>query len=159
METRQEAVRVDFAGAGEHSGPLLEARDVSLVYRTKTGTIAALENLSLSLAEGEFVAVLGPSGCGKSTFLKIAAGLLPTSTGQVLLNGTPTTRPRPDVGVVFQQPMLMPWKNVLNNVLIATLLGFAEKNGPPSKKPGSSGDPGSTKWLVAGAGFEPATFR
>ncbi len=120
MATHKEAERVDLAGAGDPNRPLLEARDVSLVYRTKTGTIAALEHLSLSLNEGEFVAVLGPSGCGKSTLLKIAAGLLPTSSGQVLLNGTPTTRPRPDVGVVFQQPMLMPWKNVLSNVLIAT---------------------------------------
>ncbi|MBM3486295.1 MAG: ATP-binding cassette domain-containing protein [Alphaproteobacteria bacterium] len=98
--------------------PVLEARDVALVYRTRTGTIAALHDLSLTVGDGEFVAMLGPSGCGKSSFLKIAAGLIPLSSGRVLLNGTPTERPRPDVGMVFQQPALMPWKTVLENVLI-----------------------------------------
>jgi len=100
---------------------ILSARDVALVYRTRTGSIAALKDLSLDVAAGEFVAILGPSGCGKSTFLKIVAGLIPASAGQVLLNGTATSKPRPDVGIVFQQPALMPWKTVLDNVLITPL--------------------------------------
>ena len=107
--------------AAEGAAAVLSARDVSLVYRTRTGSLVALAELSLDVAPGEFVAVLGPSGCGKSTFLKIVAGLIPASSGRMLLNGTPAGKPRPDVGMVFQQPALMPWKTVLDNVLITPL--------------------------------------
>ena len=102
------------------SGPaLLEARDVELVYRTKRDSIQALAQLTLDVYDGEFVSILGPSGCGKSTFLKLASGLLPPTSGEVRLSGTRVTDPRPDVGVVFQKASLMPWKTVLQNVLVA----------------------------------------
>lgn len=97
---------------------LLVAEDLSVVYRTSKGSIAAVENLSMQLAAGDFVSVVGPSGCGKSTLVKIFSGLLKPSKGKVLLNGTPIDRPRGDVGIVFQQPTLLPWKTVLENVLV-----------------------------------------
>jgi len=105
--------------AGSPDGSLLEAREVTLVYRTKRGGIEALADLTLKIHTGEFVSILGPSGCGKSTFLKIASGLLPPTRGTVFLNGAPVTRPSPNVGVVFQKPTLMPWKTVLQNTLVA----------------------------------------
>ena len=98
---------------------ILRAEDVSLVYRTVRGSITALRDLNLEVGLGEFVSVLGPSGCGKSTFLKIAAGLLSPSSGRVLLKDSEIVKPRPDVGVVFQHPNLLPWKTVLSNVLVA----------------------------------------
>ena len=97
---------------------MLQAEDLSLVYKTQRGSITALSEFNLDVEVGEFVSVIGPSGCGKSTLLKIAAGLLRPSSGNILLNGTPITRPRSDVGVVFQSPNLMPWKTVLSNILI-----------------------------------------
>ena len=93
-------------------------RDIELVYRSKRGTLQALNDLTLAVKPGEFVCVLGPSGCGKSTLLKIAAGLILPTAGEATLAGTPITRPRADVGVVFQKASLMPWKTVLENILV-----------------------------------------
>ena len=76
------------------------------------------EGLDFHIEVGEFVAVLGPSGCGKSTVLRALAGLLRPSAGTVRIAGEPVTGPRRDVGVVFQDPTLLPWKNVLENVLL-----------------------------------------
>jgi len=99
--------------------PLLRASDVTLVYQGKRGDITALQDLSLDVQDGEFVSVLGPSGCGKSTLLKIAAGLVPPSKGTIELAGSIVKKPSPNVGVVFQKANLMPWKTVLENVLVA----------------------------------------
>ncbi|HYB42156.1 MAG TPA: ABC transporter ATP-binding protein [Candidatus Methylomirabilis sp.] len=93
-------------------------RELSKSYRTRDGQVVALERISTSVAEGEFVAVVGPSGCGKSTLLKILAGILPPSTGQALLRGSAIEGPRRDIGVVFQSPVLFPWRTVLDNVLL-----------------------------------------
>ena len=80
--------------------------------------MTALANLTATLRAGEFLSVLGPSGCGKSTLLKVVSGLLRPSAGVVRLSGTPIEGPRADVGIVFQQPTLLPWANVLDNVLL-----------------------------------------
>jgi NitT/TauT family transport system ATP-binding protein len=77
----------------------------------------ALGDLSLSIAEGEFVAILGPSGCGKSTLLYVVGGFVPPSSGKVLVNGRAVTGPGPDRGPVFQEFALFPWKTVLGNVM------------------------------------------
>lgn len=99
--------------------PFIEICGLKKVYRSRAGEpILALENICLEIGEGEFVAVVGPSGCGKSTLLKILAGLLPGTEGQVFLRGDPVTRPRRDIGVVFQSPVLLPWRTVLENVLL-----------------------------------------
>jgi NitT/TauT family transport system ATP-binding protein len=75
-----------------------------------------LEEIDLAVAEREFVAVVGPSGCGKTTLLRIAAGLIPPSQGQVLVDGLPVLGPGPDRAMVFQDPALLPWRTVLANM-------------------------------------------
>ena len=91
---------------------------LSKSYATRDGRVAALEGVSFAVGEGEFVSVVGPSGCGKSTLLKILAGILAPSTGEAFLRGTPILGPRRDIGVVFQSPVLFPWRSVLDNVLL-----------------------------------------
>ncbi|MEA2583678.1 MAG: NitT/TauT family transport system ATP-binding protein [Thermomicrobiales bacterium] len=85
-------------------------------YKTKSGAVHALEDLSLEIAEGEFVCILGPSGCGKSTLLWAMSGLHDLSNGRVVLNGTPVTGPRPEIGMIFQDANLLPWRNLEQNI-------------------------------------------
>jgi NitT/TauT family transport system ATP-binding protein len=96
----------------------IAVKELSKHYHTRDGRIAALERISFEVREGEFIAVVGPSGCGKSTLLKVLAGLLPPSRGEAFLKGTPIAGPRRDIGVVFQAPVLFPWRTVLDNVLL-----------------------------------------
>jgi NitT/TauT family transport system ATP-binding protein len=105
------------AAAAAHA-PLLSAKGISLAYRGKKSTTLAVDNISMDIGRGDFVSVLGPSGCGKSTLIKLFSGLLKPTQGHIELNGTPIERPRGDVGIVFQQPTLLPWKTVLDNVLV-----------------------------------------
>ena len=101
------------------SGPaVIEVRDLRKVYGTRHGEVEALQDIEFAVAEGEFIAIVGPSGCGKSTLLKILAGLLPATSGEARLRGTPITGPRRDIGMVFQSPVLFPWRTVLDNVLL-----------------------------------------
>ncbi|PYM52995.1 MAG: ABC transporter ATP-binding protein [Candidatus Rokuibacteriota bacterium] len=93
-------------------------RNVSKHYPTRDGRVAALDRVSFDVGESEFVTVVGPSGCGKSTLLKILAGILPPSDGAASLRGSPIVGPRRDIGVVFQAPVLFPWRSVLDNVLL-----------------------------------------
>ncbi len=97
---------------------LLEATDLAVTYASSRGPVVALQGLNARLGAGEFLSVLGPSGCGKSTLLKVVAGLLAPSGGSITLEGAPITGPRRDVGIVFQQPTLLPWQTVLDNVLL-----------------------------------------
>jgi NitT/TauT family transport system ATP-binding protein len=76
----------------------------------------AIHDVSLEVAEGDFVAIVGPSGCGKSTILNMIAGFIPISGGEILVGGRPVKGPGPDRGVVFQSFALFPWKTVLENV-------------------------------------------
>ena len=91
---------------------------VSLVYRSKNAEVHALDDVSLAATDREFVALLGPSGCGKSTLLKLIAGLLPATRGVIRVNGQPISGPTPSIGIVFQSPLLMAWRTVLQNVLL-----------------------------------------
>jgi NitT/TauT family transport system ATP-binding protein len=93
---------------------LLRIEGVSYTYR-ETGT-RALDNVSLSVSEGEFVSVVGPSGCGKSTLLSAAAGLLADYDGEIAFKGERITRPHPRIGVVFQEDSTFPWRTALRNV-------------------------------------------
>jgi NitT/TauT family transport system ATP-binding protein len=92
--------------------------NLSKSYATRDGGVVALDRTTFDVSEGEFVAVVGPSGCGKSTLLKILAGILPSSAGEARLRGTLINGPRKDIGVVFQSPVLFPWRTVLDNVLL-----------------------------------------
>jgi len=99
--------------------PTIAIRRLTKIYPTADGhEITALANVDLDIANGEFVTVVGPSGCGKTTLLKILAGIMRRSSGSVLLNGAPIERPSREVGVVFQQPILLPWRTVLSNMLL-----------------------------------------
>ncbi len=98
--------------------PVIAVRRLTKAYATADGPVVALEAIDFAVADGEFIAVLGPSGCGKSTLLKILAGLFPPSGGEASLRGTAITGPRRDIGVVFQSPVLFPWRSVLQNVLL-----------------------------------------
>jgi NitT/TauT family transport system ATP-binding protein len=86
------------------------------------GTTLALGNINLSLRAGEFVSVVGPSGCGKSTLLRIAAGLMQPSAGAARIFGEPIREPRRDVSVVFQDAVMLPWFNILQNVTLPVRL-------------------------------------
>jgi NitT/TauT family transport system ATP-binding protein len=97
---------------------LLSLQGVDVTYRSRRGDVPALKGLDVALGNGEFLAVLGPSGCGKSTLLKLVSGLLPPSRGTITLRDAVISGPRPDVGMVFQQPTLLPWRTVTGNVLL-----------------------------------------
>jgi NitT/TauT family transport system ATP-binding protein len=89
--------------------------------------VEALRGIDLDVAEGEFVAVLGRSGCGKSTLLRLASGLLPTSAGEVRVAGERVTKPRRDIAMLFQRPALLPWRTVVDNVLLpAQIFGWTK---------------------------------
>jgi len=98
--------------------PLIAVDRLSKIYQTRSGLITALENIDFAIDEGQFVAIVGPSGCGKSTLLKILTGLTPASQGEARLRDTPIVGPRRDIGVVFQSPVLFPWRTVLGNVML-----------------------------------------
>ena len=88
------------------------------LYRPAAGRpVLALEDVSLSVDNREFVALVGPSGCGKSTLLYLIGGFLPTENGRILIEGAPVAAPGPDRGIVFQHFALFPWKTVRANIL------------------------------------------
>lgn len=104
----------------------IEIDGVSKTHRRRRGEpVEALRAVDLAVEEGEFVALVGPSGCGKSSLLRIVAGLEAPSSGQITVGGAMVTGPRPDVGLLFQRPTLLPWRTVRKNVLLpAEVLGL-----------------------------------
>src|SRR5579862_7524140 len=103
-------------GQPSFAPPVIEATDVDHFYEGQLGWNHALDHLTLTIRRNEFLCILGPSGCGKSTFLKIVAGLINPSKGEVLLNDKPIKGPGLDRGIVFQEPALFAWLTVLRNV-------------------------------------------
>src|SRR5688500_14401363 len=97
---------------------MIKIAGLSRTFQGKSGTVEALRDINLEVGNGEFLAVIGRSGCGKSTPLRIIAGLIRPSQGEVLVAGEPVGRPRRDVAMVFQRPALLPWRSVRNNVLL-----------------------------------------
>ncbi|MGA8322129.1 MAG: ABC transporter ATP-binding protein, partial [Xanthobacteraceae bacterium] len=98
--------------------PFGHFKDVHKTFtRAGQAPLAAIDMVSFDLHIGKFISLLGPSGCGKTTFLRIAAGLIPKTSGIVQINGIDVDAPQPDFGIAFQQPNLMPWRTVLKNVL------------------------------------------
>ena len=95
----------------------LAIEEVSKSFRSASGTVLALDRVSLQVNEAEFICIVGPSGCGKSTLLNIIAGLEKPDSGRVLADGKPVTTPGRDRLVMFQESALFPWLNVFGNVL------------------------------------------
>ncbi len=97
----------------------LEAQEICLAYhQPRSNTqLLALDRVSLTVREGEFVSIVGPSGCGKTTFLSVVDGLVPATSGRILVDGRVVTAPGPDRAVVFQDASLLPWRTVLKNVV------------------------------------------
>lgn len=93
-------------------------RDVAMTYGKGNRVVRALDPMSLDVKAGEFIAIVGPSGCGKSTLLKIIAGLLKPTGGSVTVSGKQVHEPLTDVGIVFQQHLLLPWRNALQNIML-----------------------------------------
>ena len=98
--------------------PGIRLSGVSKTYRSRDGDVPSLRPLDFTIDDGEFFVVVGPSGCGKSTLLKMLAGLLAPTTGEIRLEGKSVVAPHGDVGIVFQSPLLLPWRNVLKNVML-----------------------------------------
>ena len=99
------------------NGALVSIRGVGKTYFTGSSAIPAVASASLEVARGEFVSLLGPSGCGKSTLLMMIAGLEKPTSGAIDLLGSPVLAPRRDIGIIFQDATLLPWKSALENVL------------------------------------------
>ncbi len=104
------------AAAAEKSAAPRSMVEVRHVSKTYAGGVEALNDLSIDFAEGQLTSLLGPSGCGKTTLLKIIAGLIPATGGEVKVDGRVVTGPGPERAFVFQDFALMPWANVLRNV-------------------------------------------
>ena len=100
------------------AAPFIHLAGVRKVYRTRSADFLAVSEATFDVEDGELVALVGPSGCGKTTLLKILAGLMPATSGEAKLNGTPIEGPRRDIGMVFQSPVLFPWRSVLDNALL-----------------------------------------
>ncbi len=96
-------------------------------YGNRTARIPALENVNLSIEQNEFVTLVGPSGCGKSTLLKLIAALAPPTRGKLLFDGAQLMRPTRDIGIVFQEPVLLQWRTVLDNVLLPTEIFWTQQ--------------------------------
>lgn len=126
------ATSASSPAAGASSG--ISIQETSKVFEGAKGqNIRAIEDISLSVDEGEIVSLIGPSGCGKSTLLMLISGLDLPTTGTVAVQGDNVTGPSPDVGVVFQRDLLFDWRNVIDNVLTPfEMLG--EKTGPHKEK-------------------------
>ena len=105
---------IDVTAAHE---PLVSLANVQKTYFTRAAPVQAVASASVNVARGEFVSLLGPSGCGKSTLLMMIAGLEQPTSGSIMLGGSEVKEPRREIGVIFQDATLLPWKSALENVL------------------------------------------
>jgi len=106
----------DTVGGFRRGDEMLRVEGIAKTFEARG--VRALDPVDFSVANGEFITVIGPSGCGKSTLLKIMAGLMPPTEGAVMLNGSPVTGPREDIGIMFQQATLLPWRTATENVIL-----------------------------------------
>jgi NitT/TauT family transport system ATP-binding protein len=103
----------------------IKIENLSKVYSARSGRVSALEDVNLEINENEFITLAGPSGCGKSTLLKIIGALVRPTRGRLLFDNDVLLKPTRDVGIVFQEPVLLPWRTALDNVLLpAEILGM-----------------------------------
>lgn len=94
----------------------LGVKDATKIYGTKTGGLLALDKINLDIEAGEFVSLVGPSGCGKTTLLWSMSGLHDLTSGSIELDGVPINGPHPQIGMMFQEANLLPWRNVQKNI-------------------------------------------
>jgi NitT/TauT family transport system ATP-binding protein len=106
--------------------PLILVENVCRTFTSGAKIVNALEGISFEIQTGEFVSIVGPSGCGKSTLLKILSGLLPASSGTIIVGGKTVNEPLENVGMVFQAPVLLKWRPVMGNILLP--VEFAKLN-------------------------------
>jgi bicarbonate transport system ATP-binding protein len=112
--------------------PFVQIKDVCKVYPTKNGPFTVLDGVNLNVYEGEFICVIGHSGCGKSTMLNMVSGFAHPTSGDVLVDGSPVTKPGPDRMVVFQNYALLPWRTAFENVYLA--VNAVHPNKPEAEK-------------------------
>jgi NitT/TauT family transport system ATP-binding protein len=111
-----------------HSPAVFECSRLSKTYTSNAGSLLALDDVTLKIEQGDLVSLLGPSGCGKSTLLNLFGGLLDASAGDLLFQGKPVTGPSRDIGMMFQSPVLFPWRTILENVMLSVeILGLDRK--------------------------------
>ena len=96
----------------------IDIRDVSHEYQTNQGLLPVIKNLSISVKKGGFTAIVGPSGCGKSTITRLVSGLLKPSKGSIFISNEKVISPLSTVGMAFQNPVLLEWRNVINNIIL-----------------------------------------
>lgn len=154
MSTNEGSLRsasIATSDSGTRQMPALEVQDVHASFRERRNKLSVLNGLSLTVDQGEFVAIVGPSGCGKSTLFHIIGGLLKPQTGQVLMNGQIVTGQRGKISYMPQQPALFPWRTIEDNVLLA---GEVSANTTPKAEALAE----ARKWLssVGLGGFEQA---
>ena len=96
----------------------IDIRDVSHNYQTNQGLLPVIKNLSISIKKGGFTAIVGPSGCGKSTITRLVSGLLKPTKGSIFISNEKVLSPISTVGMAFQNPVLLEWRNVINNIIL-----------------------------------------
>src|SRR5688572_26502120 len=108
------------AGTGASRAPVVEARDLSLVFQTPDAPVTALSEINLTIRRGDFVSLIGPSGCGKTTLMRAVADLARPTSGTLLVNGRSAEQARLDraYGYVFQAPALYPWRSIESNIML-----------------------------------------
>jgi NitT/TauT family transport system ATP-binding protein len=121
--------------AGDARTGAIEVENVSKVFRTRLGAVAveALRDVTVDVLPGQFVSFVGPSGCGKSTLLKLIGGLIEPTAGRITVGGRDVSGPRRDIGVMFQTPVLFPWRTVLENVLLPIEVFGLDRRGAVEK--------------------------
>jgi NitT/TauT family transport system ATP-binding protein len=109
-------------------GAYIKGTGVSKTYETNDGEVLALQPIDFELQSGQFVSLIGPSGCGKSTLMLLVAGLLPLTTGAIEIDGTVLDKPLTDVGIVFQDHLLLDFRTAIENILLQTQIrGYEEE--------------------------------
>lgn len=103
---------------GQERSLVIEVKNLKKVYHSRGSSVHAVEDVSFDVYDGEFVTIVGHSGCGKTTILKILSGLLPKTSGIASINGKHVTGPHANIGIVFQTPILLRWRSVLENVML-----------------------------------------
>lgn len=113
---------------------LVELENISMAYGKGSESVKAIEDVTLSIRKGEFIAVVGPSGCGKSSLMKLISGLHPPLTGKLTVEGKPVNGPLKSVGMAFQASNLLPWRNCVDNILLPLEIVRPYRNQISSKR-------------------------